>query len=211
MIENLLAETDPIVEEKFGESGAGIAAGASGLQPDDAGSTPAPRSKEENCRCDETHAKVCKEQPEVRPEYCRVSTEEKSIPAEQIIALSADETKLEIVEERKEEPVSKEPDQVSLFEKGEWWEEHWKGMPEFESKDLSPYKSLIVNFETREDMEKFAKLVGQTINLTTRSVWYPEATLDEVAKIRWLSNPDKLKEDKLNSKKQELIEILDGE
>lgn len=70
-----------------------------------------------------------------------------------------------------------EPEQKPLFEKGEWWENHWKGMPEFVQKDQMPFKTIFVHFESRSDMESFAKLVGQTIGLNTKSVWYPEADI----------------------------------
>ena len=42
----------------------------------------------------------------------------------------------------------------------EWWEEHWQDMPEFVQEDQSPYKSVIVHFENKEDMAEFAKLVN---------------------------------------------------
>jgi hypothetical protein len=67
--------------------------------------------------------------------------------------------------------------QIPLINIGEWWEEHWKQMPEFVQKDLEPWKSIYVHFENRKDMDAFAKLVGQQINLTTKFIWYPEATV----------------------------------
>jgi hypothetical protein len=47
-------------------------------------------------------------------------------------------------------------------------------MPEFVQRDLLPKKTLMVNFATLKDMEAFAELIGQTVNETTRSVWYPD-------------------------------------
>lgn len=67
--------------------------------------------------------------------------------------------------------------QIPLINIGEWWEEHWKQMPEFVQEDQKPWKSIYVHFESREDMEAFEKLVGQRINLTTKFIWYPEATI----------------------------------
>src|SRR5712671_4073293 len=52
-------------------------------------------------------------------------------------------------------PVATEPSQNVLFDKGEWWEEHWKGMPEFVQSDLEPFKTIYVHFEKREDMSAF--------------------------------------------------------
>jgi hypothetical protein len=86
-----------------------------------------------------------------------------------------------------EEEVEKTPEQshveleengqIPLINIGEWWEEHWKQMPEFAQEDLKPWKSIYVHFENRADMEAFEKLVGQRINLTTKFIWYPEATI----------------------------------
>lgn len=73
-----------------------------------------------------------------------------------------------------------EAPQLGLFE-GEWWDEHWKQMPEFVQKDLTPLKSIQVHFETVDDMRAFAKLVGQTITMNTRSIWYPEAEIGRYA------------------------------
>jgi hypothetical protein len=80
----------------------------------------------------------------------------------------------------------KEPEQVPLFEKGEWWEEHWKGMPEYVSKNLRPFKTIYVHFEDRESMQAFAKLLCQTITLETKSIWYPEAEIGVAADKRYI-------------------------
>lgn len=59
----------------------------------------------------------------------------------------------------------------------------WGGMPEFTAEDKSAYKNLIVNFENEKDMEKFAKLVGQEINIKTKSIWYPEHKTQKNTKV----------------------------
>jgi hypothetical protein len=74
----------------------------------------------------------------------------------------------------------------ALFDIGESWEEAWKGMPEFVQEDLSPYKSIYVHFENREDVEKFAKLVAQTITMNTRAIWYPAAEIGRFADRRYI-------------------------
>jgi len=106
---------------------------------------------------------------------------------EQVIALNSTETALEIVEAPKNGNHS-EPEQVVLFEKGEWWEEQWKGMPAFAQKDLAPWKSIYVHFENRRDMEAFSKLVGQQVGLNTRSIWYPEAEIGRLADKRFIED-----------------------
>jgi hypothetical protein len=53
------------------------------------------------------------------------------------------------------------------------WEAEWKDMPEYIQEDLEPVKDIMVHFETIEDMEAFAELVGQEITLKTKGIWYP--------------------------------------
>jgi|ERR1022692_896226 hypothetical protein len=105
---------------------------------------------------------------------------------EQMIALNDSETALEI----KDVPINghaQEPEQVVLFEKGEWWEEAWKGMPGFIQKDLQPLKSLWVHFESREDLVKFAALLGQQIGINTPFIWYPEKEYGVYYDKRWVA------------------------
>ena len=75
----------------------------------------------------------------------------------------------------------KEDKQQSLFNDPEWWQEHWDGMPEFDQKDLAPWKSIYVHFENFEDMQKFSELIGQKIMTTTQSIWYPQAKIGRTA------------------------------
>lgn len=72
-----------------------------------------------------------------------------------------------------------------LFEVGEWWENYWRDMPEFVQEDLQPLKSLLINFATREDMDAFARLVGQRITPNTKSIWYPKAEIGRYANKRY--------------------------
>jgi len=63
--------------------------------------------------------------------------------------------------------------------------DHWKGMPEFIQKDLSPIKSITVNFANKIDMLKFSKLVCQEVTAKTRSIWYPEQTIETALNKRY--------------------------
>lgn len=87
-------------------------------------------------------------------------------------------------------PVPEEPEdrehQPLLFESDPDWKKLWEGMPEFNQRDLSPVKQLTVNFETEEDLAAFAKLVGQTVLMSTRSIWYPEAEIGHIADRRYV-------------------------
>jgi len=84
--------------------------------------------------------------------------------------------------------MAKEDDQIPLFDSDPEWEEHWKGMPEFVQQDLEPIKQITVSFETPEDMQKFAELVGQPITMNTRSIWYPEAEIGRYANKRYAAD-----------------------
>lgn len=76
--------------------------------------------------------------------------------------------------------------QPVLFELPPRWKNEWVGMPEFVQEDLTPFKTLYVHFETRADMEAFSRLVEQTVNLTTRSIWYPKAEIGHFINKRWV-------------------------
>lgn len=89
-----------------------------------------------------------------------------------------------------------EPEQIPLINAGEWWEEHWQGMPEYVSEDLTPFKSIYVHFESREDIKKFSELVGQTITLDTKCIWYPEAEIGRIADKRYIQKASVLYKDK---------------
>jgi hypothetical protein len=54
------------------------------------------------------------------------------------------------------------------------WEDHYQGMPEFIQEDQTPFKTIRIHFETQEDVDKFAELVGQQITPKTRHIYYPE-------------------------------------
>lgn len=62
----------------------------------------------------------------------------------------------------------------------------WQGMPEFDQKDLSAFKSIVVHFDSPLSMQKFAKLIGQPITEKTRFVWYPKAKIDRYADKRYV-------------------------
>jgi len=46
----------------------------------------------------------------------------------------------------------------------------WRGMPEFEQKDLSPIKTIMIHFASMDDIAKFAELIEQNITPKTRSI-----------------------------------------
>lgn len=56
----------------------------------------------------------------------------------------------------------------------------YTGLQDFNSEDKEAFKRLIVNFENMEDLDNFAKLIGQKLTLKTRSIWYPEHLKEKV-------------------------------
>lgn len=54
------------------------------------------------------------------------------------------------------------------------WTEEWKGMPDFKQEKQRPYSTIIVRFETAEDLEEFSKLIGQKLTNKTKSIWHPQ-------------------------------------
>jgi hypothetical protein len=54
----------------------------------------------------------------------------------------------------------------------------WQGMPEFEHQDLTAVQSIHVHFKSREDVQAFAKLIGQEITEKTKFIWHPKQEID---------------------------------
>ena len=50
----------------------------------------------------------------------------------------------------------------------------WEGMPDYESEDVSAYRTIRVHFESDRDVEVFAKLVKQKITDKTKFIWHPQ-------------------------------------
>jgi hypothetical protein len=64
--------------------------------------------------------------------------------------------------------------------------EEWKDMPEFEQKELKPFREIIVRFESKEDVDAFAKLINQNITTLTKYLWFPEITIEKYMDKRWI-------------------------
>jgi hypothetical protein len=46
-------------------------------------------------------------------------------------------------------------------------------MPEFQQERKKPVSQITVRFETQDDMDNFAELIGQKLTLKTKSIWHP--------------------------------------
>jgi hypothetical protein len=67
--------------------------------------------------------------------------------------------------------------------------DEWAGMPEFEQEDTTALKSIQVHFASGEDLKAFADLVGQTITMETKSVWFPSKKREDLTEMAWSSEP----------------------
>jgi len=63
--------------------------------------------------------------------------------------------------------------QLAFIDEDEWWKVLWRGMPEYNQDDLTPWKTLYVHFCSHDDMLAFAALVEQPLTIDTRSIWFP--------------------------------------
>lgn len=71
---------------------------------------------------------------------------------------------------------------------GNFAEQEWVHMPEFVQEVDKPYAKIIVRFETKEALKEFGELIGQTVNVKTKSIRYPklERGLDKA--LRWVDD-----------------------
>ena len=54
------------------------------------------------------------------------------------------------------------------------WAEHWRGMPEFVTEKTREFAKIIIRFRTQEDLDDFARLIGQKLNKNSQCTWHPE-------------------------------------
>jgi hypothetical protein len=84
----------------------------------------------------------------------------------------------------------KESEQLPLFDNLQKdWEKEWQGMPEFIQNDIGPFKSVIVHFENRDDMDAFSKVVEQNITQDTASIWFPKVETEGESDKSYIDEP----------------------
>lgn len=59
---------------------------------------------------------------------------------------------------------------MTLFED----KNEWEGMPEFIQEKKEAYSKIIVRFDNEEDLQEFAKMIGQKLTNKTKSIWHPK-------------------------------------
>ena len=61
--------------------------------------------------------------------------------------------------------------------------EHWVGMPEF--KNQTSFLRMVVNFETKEDREDFAKKLKIKITEKTNTMWWPPKEKEDPSSVKF--------------------------
>lgn len=49
----------------------------------------------------------------------------------------------------------------------------WIDMPEFVQEKQTPHAKIVFRFANEEDLQEFAKLIGQKLTNKTKSAWFP--------------------------------------
>lgn len=84
---------------------------------------------------------------------------------------------------------------MNLYGYGKWWEEHWRGMPEFDQRDLAPWHSIEMAFQREEDLAEFERRISQDVpdySRRTSSIWFPEAEIGRFANKRYVGGGETL-------------------
>lgn len=73
------------------------------------------------------------------------------------------------------QPVSKfySPQQELLLAIPSEHEREWQGMPEYKSNDKEPYMTIMVHLRCWEDAVELGRLLGSTVSVETKYLWYP--------------------------------------
>lgn len=83
--------------------------------------------------------------------------------------------------------------QLSIFEQEveskpvkEDWMDEWKDMPEFVQPKQEPYAVFNVRFRCQEDLDEFARMIGQRLTRKTKSIWHPPLPRGLETHKRWV-------------------------
>ena len=70
------------------------------------------------------------------------------------------------------------------------YETEWRGMPEFNQPDNGAFRQIIISFDDQAGVDKFAKLIGQSLTDKTKSVWFPPRPMNKVADLFYFDQRD---------------------
>ena len=85
------------------------------------------------------------------------------------------------------------PDQLTMFEVRDEPEDVWRGLPTFEQRDLSPYRSVTVHIMTAKAFEEFKRAIGATGRrsaggMNSLSFYYPPEDAKDWQRGEWVSD-----------------------
>lgn len=66
---------------------------------------------------------------------------------------------------------------VTLLPVSKDWQRHWRGMPEFVSRQQEPFATVLVRLRSQEDLDAFAELIGHKFSRKSKTMyraWYPK-------------------------------------
>ena len=66
-------------------------------------------------------------------------------------------------------------------------DKEWEGMPEPENQLVKPFKTLLVYFENKQDLDEFSKKIGVALTEKTKYTWYPEKEKKSHLDKEWIS------------------------
>ena len=81
--------------------------------------------------------------------------------------------------------MAKKKERAPLFEVPTIQENEWQGMPEYSQKDLTSFQHIVIHFQNKEDVQKFAKLLDRKITSRTNSLWFPQIAYMEAKNKRY--------------------------
>lgn len=61
----------------------------------------------------------------------------------------------------------------------------WEGMPGFDVKDKTAFRTILVHFKEEADVKEFFSLVGQSFTDKTKFIWFPEQQRMETEEKRY--------------------------
>jgi hypothetical protein len=79
----------------------------------------------------------------------------------------------------------KTTDDNVLFDTPTLWQEEWVGMPEFAQDKQEPFAKIIFRFDSEEELQEFAQLIGQKLTSKTKSAWHPHKPHRRETKYVW--------------------------
>ena len=93
----------------------------------------------------------------------------------------------------KRKSIQKQQQQDLLLVESEW-ENEWQGMPQFISKEIMPFHTIYVHFETLDAIKDFSAKIGIKINTEVKEVkytpriWFPKRDNLKIAHLRYKSD-----------------------